>query len=175
MTISQTRLSFQSLGQYRDYHQSTMGGKRADGLTVSVTQASVLFSSRSRINSLQNFEGQNTVLQINQVTHKRTPFHNEKPVLALSQDQAGELVNSKGYFGVEKTSQRIAEFVVKGAAGDLERLQQGRAGVLKGFAEAEEIWGEQLPDLSYQTLTRALETIDAAIREEGGSLLDLIA
>ncbi len=101
--------------------------------------------------------------------------YNGTPLVELSPDEASRLIDEDGHFGVSKTAQRIADFVLSGAGDDLDRLQAGREGVLKGFQEAEEIWGGKLPEISSQTLERTLELIDAKISELGGSLVDVSA
>ena len=95
-----------------------------------------------------------------------------KPIEALSQNEAKELVSENGFFGVQQTAQRIPGFVINGAGDNLEKLQEGRKGVLQGFEAAEATWGQKLFDISYDTLAKALETIDARIAELGGSVLD---
>jgi len=62
--------------------------------------------------------------------------------------------------------------VVNGAGDDLEKLQAGREGMLRGFAEAEQMWGGKLPEISYTTMQKALEKVDARIAELGGNVLD---
>ena len=47
--------------------------------------------------------------------------------------------------------------------------------MLKGFKDAEQIWGEKLPDIAYQTIQKATETIDKKIEELGGKALDATA
>lgn len=96
-----------------------------------------------------------------------------KPIGELSQDEAKELVSEDGFFGVSKTSDRIADFVINGAGDDLEKLKAGREGMLQGFKEAEAMWGEKLPDISYETMTKSLEKVDARIAELGGNVLDI--
>jgi len=95
-----------------------------------------------------------------------------KPIGELSQDEAKALVAEDGFFGIAQTSERIADFVLNGAGDDLEKLQAGRSGMLQGFAEAEALWGEKLPEISYTTMQKALEKVDAKIKELGGSVLD---
>jgi len=96
-----------------------------------------------------------------------------KPIAELSQDEASELVSEDGFFGVEKTAQRIADFVIKGATGKEDMLKAGREGVLKGFDDAQQIWGsEELPDISQKTMKKAIELIDKAIQDAGFSVLD---
>ncbi len=95
-----------------------------------------------------------------------------KPIEALDPKEAKALVSEEGFFGVKQTAQRIAGFVINGAGEDVERLKEGRRGVIQGFEEAESIWGGKLFDISYETLAKALESIDARIAQLGGSVLD---
>ncbi|MGM0682535.1 MAG: hydrogenase-4 component G [Thermodesulfobacteriota bacterium] len=78
-----------------------------------------------------------------------------------------------GFWGVEKTADRIAKFVTKGGGNNLNRLRQGREGVIRGFKEAEKLWGGKLPEISYETIKKALETINEQIRETGGSAFEI--
>lgn len=95
-----------------------------------------------------------------------------KPIGELTQDEAKALVADDGFFGIAQTSARIADFVINGAGDDLSKLQAGRSGMLQGFDEAEKLWGGKLPEISYTTMQKALEKVDARIAELGGSVLD---
>ncbi len=95
-----------------------------------------------------------------------------KPIGDLSQDEAKELVGEDGFFGVTKTSERLSTFVLEGAGDDLDMLKAGREGILQGFKEAEDLWGGKLPDISYNTLEKALKVIDDKISSLGGKVLD---
>lgn len=101
--------------------------------------------------------------------------YNGTPLSELTPEDARALIAEDGYFGVAKTAQRLADFVVNGAGENLAKLQAGRDGIQKGFQEAEELWGGKLPEISYQTLDKALEMIDARIKELGGALVDVQA
>lgn len=101
--------------------------------------------------------------------------YNGAPISELSPEQATELVGPDGYFGVEKTALRIAEFVLKGAGDDVARLKSGRQGILAGFKQAEEAWGGTLPDISYETLEKALGMIDEKLDDLGASAVDISA
>lgn len=96
-----------------------------------------------------------------------------KPISEMTPEEAGKLVSEDGYFGVSQTSQRLADFVVMGGGDDMDRLKAGREGIIRGFNEAEQMWGGKLPDISYQTLDKALEMIDKRIAELGGNILDI--
>jgi hypothetical protein len=62
--------------------------------------------------------------------------------------------------------------VIQGAGNDLSKLQAGRSGMLQGFSEAEKLWGGKLPEISYTTMQKALEKVDARVKELGGNVLD---
>lgn len=95
-----------------------------------------------------------------------------KPIAELSQDEAAELVSKDGFFGVDKTSTRIAEFVIQGAGGDEKLLRAGREGMLQGFKEAEKMLGDGLADISKETMTKAVEMVDKAMHDLGFSVID---
>lgn len=88
-----------------------------------------------------------------------------KPITELSQEEASELVSNNGFFGISQTSSRVSSFVLDFAGEDQEALEQAIEGVKKGFAEAEEMWGGTLPEISYQTQAKTLETLNARLDE----------
>lgn len=88
-----------------------------------------------------------------------------KPITQLNVDEAKELVSDEGFFGVEKTSQRVADFAFNISGGDVELLKEARSGIVEGFEEAEELWGGELPEISYETQSRTLELVDKRINE----------
>ena len=90
----------------------------------------------------------------------------------LSKEEAEALVSDNGFFGIEQTAKRISDFVLLGAGDNEELLRAGRQGVLKGFEEAEKLWGEKLPEISYKTIGKALETIDTAMHDYGYAIID---
>ncbi len=95
-----------------------------------------------------------------------------KAIADMTPDEAKALVSEEGYFGVTQTSDRLANFVLSGGGDDVERLQAGREGIISGFNEAEKMWGGKLPDISYETLEKALAKIDEKITALGGKILD---
>jgi hypothetical protein len=95
-----------------------------------------------------------------------------KPIAELSQDEAADLVSEDGFFGIDQTSQRIADFVINGANGDESMMRAGRDGMIQGFKEAEDMWGGELPEISQKTMDKALELVDKAMYDLGYSVLD---
>ena len=95
-----------------------------------------------------------------------------KPIADLSQEEAAELVSEDGFFGITQTSERIANFVINGSGGDEDRMRAGREGMIQGFKEAEKMWGGELPEISQQTMQKAIEMVDKAMYDLGFSVLD---
>jgi hypothetical protein len=95
-----------------------------------------------------------------------------KPIADMNPDEAKALVSEEGFFGVTQTSNRLADFVLSGGGDNLDTLKAGREGIIRGFKEAEQIWGGKLPDISYETLDKALAKIDEKITALGGNILD---
>lgn len=93
----------------------------------------------------------------------------------LSKEEAEKLVSEDGYFGIKKTSERMSDFVINGAGNDVEKLKQGREGVIRGYNEAEAAWGGKLPDISKKTLEETLAKIDKQIEKLGGNAIDTTA
>lgn len=95
-----------------------------------------------------------------------------EPIASLSKEEAAELVSEDGFFGVDQTSERIAQFVIAGSGGDEELLREGRKGILQGLKDAEQMWGGKLPDIAYETMDKAVAMVDKALVEGGFSILN---
>jgi hypothetical protein len=84
----------------------------------------------------------------------------EIDISQLTQEDAQALVADDGYFGVDKTSDRIVDFAIGLAGGDPSRLAAIKEGVDKGFNEALEAFGGQLPEISYKTYDAVMQKLD---------------
>ena len=84
----------------------------------------------------------------------------EIDVSTLSPEQAQELIADDGYFGVEKTSERIFNFAVGIAGGDPARIDSIREGVENGFQEALDTFGGWLPEISHETYDTVMKKLD---------------
>jgi hypothetical protein len=84
----------------------------------------------------------------------------EIDISTLTPEKAQDLVADDGYFGVEKTSERIFDFAVGIAGGDPARIDAIREGVEKGFQEAYDAFGGWLPDISYDTYDAVMNKLD---------------
>ncbi len=77
-----------------------------------------------------------------------------------TQAQAQADIAEDGYWGVEQTSDRILDFA-KALAGNDPELAAGMLDAIKeGFKQAEEIWGEELPQLSKDTIDASIKKVE---------------
>ncbi len=65
-----------------------------------------------------------------------------------------------GYWGVEQTAQRIVDFAKSLAGGNVEYAEKLREAFVKGYKQAEEQWGGELPQVSKNTYNRVMELFD---------------
>ena len=79
---------------------------------------------------------------------------------AATKAQAQEDISEDGYWGVKQTSERILDFAKALAGDDPEKLEKMRSAFEKGYAQAEKIWGGQLPDISQQTYGAVMKGFD---------------
>lgn len=86
----------------------------------------------------------------------------------LSVEDAKGLVAEDGYFGVEKTAERIVSFAIGVAGGNPEHALAIRKGVEQGMAEALAAFGGVLPQISHDTYQAVMDKIDAWAGEDGG-------
>jgi NAD(P)H-dependent flavin oxidoreductase YrpB (nitropropane dioxygenase family) len=138
---------------------------------VSATQMSdyylVQYLNQSKTKSKDDFTTQIDILSKLLNTSKQKDSE-----VQITPFEANELVSENGFFGVSNTAQRIADFVLKGAGEDVNLLKAGREGVLQGFQQAKDMWGDELPDISYQTIHKAISSIDKRLSSLGAGILD---
>ncbi|EIZ6462096.1 hypothetical protein MQB09_001023 [Campylobacter coli] len=101
--------------------------------------------------------------------------YNGKHPLTMNTDELNQLISEEGFFGIDNTANRIADFVIKGAGNDVEKLKKGLEGIKQGFEQAEKIWGGELPQISQDTIEATIKKVSDRIDELGGKTLDLKA
>ena len=94
------------------------------------------------------------------IDYKISTGDSEIDLSSITPEEAQELVADNGYFGVEKTSQRIFDLAIGIAGGDPARVDAVRAGVEQGFQEAKKAFGDWLPDISYATYDAVMQKLD---------------
>lgn len=88
-----------------------------------------------------------------------------KPITELSPQEAKSLVSEGGFFSIEETSSRVSSFVIDIAGDNIEALEEAKKGLVRGFEEAKQMWGGELPEISHQTQQKTLEIVDKRIAE----------
>ena len=80
--------------------------------------------------------------------------------------QAEADIAEDGYWGVEATSDRIIDFAVALTGGDTSKLGDMLEAFKKGYAQAEETWGGELPEISQKTYDAVISKFNALMEEE---------
>ena len=172
MRESSSKTDFKAIKDVNSNEQ-TATNKRVD-----ITTEILEFRMAIQIKTLNSFKEQGAFAAKSEdltIDYLEKYEYDGKPITELTQEEAEELVEDDGFFSIKNTSNRIADFVIEQSGDDILRLKSGREGIMIGFEEAEAIWGNNLPDISYDTLNAVLEKIDEKIREMGGSIMDVTA
>ena len=85
----------------------------------------------------------------------------------ITQAEAQQLISEDGYWGIEKTSDRIVQFAIAAAGNDPGRLDAIKAGIEKGFSMAADAFGGTLPEISFKTHDAIMEKLDAWAASSG--------
>lgn len=75
--------------------------------------------------------------------------------------QAQADIAEDGYWGASQTSDRIVDFAKALAANDPEKAEELKEAFKKGYEQAQETWGGELPELSQKTFDLVIEKLDA--------------
>jgi hypothetical protein len=80
---------------------------------------------------------------------------------AATKAAAQKEIADDGYWGVEKTSDRIVDFAKALTGNDASKADKMIEAFKKGFSEATSAWGKTLPDISQRTYDAVLKKFDA--------------
>ena len=75
--------------------------------------------------------------------------------------QAEADIAEDGYWGVEQTSDRILDFAKALGNNDPEKAEEMLEAFKEGYKQAEEIWGDELPEISQKTYDAVLAKFEA--------------
>lgn len=171
--------SEQKIDTNREYKESSIHNS-AVNVSISMESIKVFLNIKSVELSQANTNAQNSLMNIINNTELydflsgkeidggfslASIGYEGKPITKLSPEEAKELVSDDGFFGVDKTSQRVSSFVIDLAGDNIEALREARKGIVQGFEEAEKMWGGNLPEISYQTQEKTLDIVDKKIAE----------
>lgn len=83
-----------------------------------------------------------------------------------TQAAAQAAISEDGYFGVNKTSERIVDFAKALSGGDKSKIETLRNAFKEGFESAKEAFGGELPEISQQTYDKVMQGFDDWAKEE---------
>ena len=69
-------------------------------------------------------------------------------------------IAENGYWGVNKTSDRLVSMAIALAGGDTDKADELKNAITKGFKKATAAWGEKLPQLCQDTYDAAMKKMD---------------
>lgn len=92
---------------------------------------------------------------------------------AATKAQAQADIAEDGYWGVEATSDRILDFAKALTGGDPDKIEEMRDAFQKGFKQATETWGDELPEISQKTYAATMEKFDAWANEAAESATEV--
>lgn len=96
--------------------------------------------------------------QATKATSLADMFRNLKPDDATIA-QAQQEISDDGYWGVEKTSDRLVAMAQTLSGGDSSKADLMIEAMEKGFSQATKAWGEDLPDICQKTIDAAKEKL----------------
>lgn len=106
-------------------------------------------------------------LKVNQVLKDLADGKNvEIKVDSETQAAAQEAISEDGYFGVNKTSERIVDFAKALSGGDKSKIETLRNAFKEGYESAKKDFGGELPDISQQTYDKVMQGFDDWAKEE---------
>lgn len=153
-------------GQSAVYEKSAESADKASDKSSKVANLEL-------VNKLKmELEARTTQLQniVNQLISKQGLTYNHANGLkglyeALEVDaetkaQAEKDIAEDGYFGVDQTSSRIFDFAMALTGGDKEKMEKMKDAFLKGYKQAEDTWGDKLPDICQKTYDAVLKKFE---------------
>ena len=83
-----------------------------------------------------------------------------------TQSSALDAISENGYFGVNKTSERLIDFAKALSGGDKSKIETLRNAFKEGFDAAKEAFGGELPEISQKTYDAVMIGFDDWAKEE---------
>ena len=135
-----------------------------DGKSDKITDYSSIVASMKNELSSKNEQLQNLVTQLlgkqaGKYTKLADLFKNINADPATI-EQAKKDIGEDGYWGVEQTSDRLVSMAQALSGGNPEYADKMIAAIKKGFDQATEAWGEDLPDICKNTIDAAVKKME---------------
>lgn len=147
--------------------------QKVEGVTKkkdnSAIVAQLKADAEARYNQLIDIVRQSLGGQANKVFTAETGLKSLFEKIRVDADtiaQAKADIADDGYWGVEKTSDRILEFAKALSGDDPSKAEELLSAFKKGFDKATEAWGDKLPDISQKTYDAVIEKFNKWAQEE---------
>lgn len=75
-------------------------------------------------------------------------------------DAAKKSISEDGYWGVNKTSDRLVSMAIALSGGDTEKADEMMAAIEKGYKQATKAWGKELPQICQDTMAATRQKMD---------------
>ena len=98
----------------------------------------------------------------------------EFTVDAATKEQAQKDIAEDGYWGVEKTSDRIVEFATALTGGDPDKIEDMCEAFKTAYEQAEKTWGGELPEISKQTYDAVMKKFDELAAQTNSTATDTV-
>lgn len=109
---------------------------------------------------VQTFQKQGITAAAGSDDFWRTIASGNFTVDAKTKADAQAAISEDGYWGVSQTSQRIFDFAMALAGDDVDKMKEMQAAVEKGFEQAGQAWGGDLPSICGDTHTAVNKLFD---------------
>lgn len=158
------------------YEPSTDAGTATSSVTKTYTQNTELIAKLKADQENRQQQLQNIVTQL--MTKQGQTYNSANGIWSIlaggnlevdpvTQAQAQKDIAEDGYWGVEQTSDRIIDFATALTGGDPDKIEEMREAFKKGYKQAENTWGGNLPEISQKTYDAVMEKFDK-LKEEAG-------
>ncbi len=107
----------------------------------------------------------NNTLKLQEALENNTLTADAKTIADAKADIAED-----GYYGVEKTSDRLVDFAKALSGGDPSKIELLRDSVIKGFSAVSGDLNDKLPDICKQTFNATMDKFDSWAEENGMTL-----
>ena len=136
--------------------QATVPGPAA---TVDISQVAREMQQESVLFLLQSMFSDQASVQ-NLSVSERLEGGGLGSVFGLTPEQAAEQVSEDGFWGVDRTAERLFDMAVRLSGGTEQGMENMRQAVIDGFGAAERLWGDELPQISQHTFDRVMGMFD---------------
>ncbi len=170
-TVSKTESASSSSEEIAAYYEKSStvsdiaSSQGTSGLTAAETIAKMKKDADDRMSSLKSLVENMMTKQgkaISNSTDWLTALKNG--TLNVDEDtvnKAKEDVSEDGYWGVNKTSDRLVDFAKALSGGDSSKAEELMDAIQKGFDAATKTWGDDLPQLCQDTLKATMDKMTA--------------